>query len=72
MGEENTSVREIKCLQQMYKYIVYIKLIYIIQVWLSSSKRLCFFLKTLQGRHLITIGIVSQVCDATTLNRAKP
>ena len=23
-------------------------------------------------RHLITIGIVSQVCDATTLNRAKP
>ena len=51
----------------MYKYIVYVKLMNIIHVWLSSSKSLYFFLKTLSGRHLITIGIVSQVCDAITL-----
>ena len=37
-------------------------------VWLSSRKSLYFFLKALQGTHLTTVGIVSQVCDATTLN----
>ena len=30
------------------------------------------FLKLFKGRHLIFIGVASQVCDATTLNLAKP
>ena len=30
------------------------------------------FLKRFKGRHLIFIGVASQVCDATTLNLARP
>ena len=30
------------------------------------------FLKLFEGRHLVFIDVASQVCDATTLNLARP
>ena len=35
-------------------------------------KSLFSFLKLLKARHLIFMGIVSQICDAITLNLARP
>ena len=38
----------------------------------NKPRHLYSFLKLFEGRHLIFIGFASQVCDATTLNLAKP
>ena len=38
----------------------------------NKPRHLYCFLKLFEGRHLIFIGFASQVCDATTLNLAKP
>ena len=35
-------------------------------------ERVYIFFKLFERRHLIFIGVASQVCDATTLNLARP